>query len=216
MSEAAIRILGPITSLYGDTGNDPSRINSRSQNAEAGSHIDFETLLRLFHKRIYNLTYRLLGDPDEAADLVQETFVRAYRAYPKFQGDVGGVYPWLCQITVNGCKNKFRDMSRRNRYEGVSLDGQIEGEDSSFDFQMGDESGNPAGLLEQRELEERVHEAIQSLHPDYRVVVVLRDLHGLSYKEIAESTGLTLETVKARLFRARAALKRRLTPYIEE
>ena len=184
------------------------------RNSTADSGPSFETVLRLFHKRIYNLAYRLLGNLDEAADLTQETLVKAYKAYPRFRGASEAVYPWLCQIAVNSCKNKFKEMDRRSRHEVVSLDEPIEALDSSVAFEIGDESTNPAGILEQRDLEARILEAIQALPSKLRVVVVLRDMQGLSYREIADATGLTAEIVRARLFRGRGILRRRLTPYI--
>ncbi|HUV03760.1 MAG TPA: sigma-70 family RNA polymerase sigma factor [Armatimonadota bacterium] len=185
-----------------------------SDAAATGGCPSFETVIELFHKRIYNLVYRLLGDFDEAADLAQETFVKAYKAYSRFRGTSEAVYPWLCQIAVNGCKNKFKEKGRRNRYEIMSLDESVETEDSSLLLEIGDESASPADICERRELEAKIHEAIQALPPEFRVVLVLRDMQGLSYKEIADATGLTMEAVKSRLFRGRGVLRRRLAAYV--
>lgn len=180
-------------------------------NQDAIGRSSFETVLRLFHRKVYNLAYRLLGDRDEAADLTQETFVKAYKAYGRFNGASDAVYPWLCRIAVNGCKNRFRELQRRNRLEAWSLDGPA----NAQDIEIGDKSVDPAGIVERRDLEARVQEAIQSLPPEFRVVVILRDMQGLTYKEVADATGLTLETVKARLFRGRGILRRRFAPYLE-
>lgn len=180
-------------------------------NQDAIGHPSFETVLRLFHKKVYNLAYRLLGDRDEAADLTQETFVKAYKAYSRFNGASDAVYPWLCRIAVNGCKNRFRELERRNRLEAWSLDGPAKAQD----IEIGDKSVDPAGIVERRDLEARVQEAIQRLPPEFRVVVILRDMQGLSYKEVADVTGFTLEAVKARLFRGRGILRRRFAPYLE-
>lgn len=177
----------------------------------AAGHPSFEAILRLFHKKVYNLTYRLLGNHDEAADLTQETFVKAYKAYSRFQGESEAIYPWLCRIAVNGCKNRFRELERKNRYEGQSLNSFPEVDD----LEIGDQSLDPAGLVEKRDLEVKIQEAIQGLPPEFRVVVILRDMHGLSYKEVADVTGLTIETVKARLFRGRGILRRKFAPYLE-
>jgi len=175
----------------------------------------FEALLQLYHKRIYNLAYRLLGDRDEAADLTQETFVRAYKAYPAFRGAPKAVYPWLCRIAVNGCKNRFKELGRRGEHEAFSLDEPLAAGDPGPGLEVADTSANPVGVVEQRELEAKIQEAIQALPPDFRMVIVLRDMQGLAYKEIADITGLTMETVKARLFRGRGILRRRLSPYLE-
>lgn len=187
-----------------------------NQSSTSGGLPSFETVLAMFHKRVYNFAYRLLGNRDEAADLTQETFVKAYKSYSNFRGASQAVYPWLCRITLNNCKNKFKEMNRRGRYEAFSLDDQCDSVDSDAEFQIGDDSANPAGVFERRELETRIQDAIQSLPPEFRVVVVLRDMQGLSYKEIVDATGLTMENVKARLFRARAALRRKLQPYIKD
>ena len=170
----------------------------------------YEAVLRLYHRKVYNLAYRLLSDSDEAADLTQETFVKAYKAYSKFQGTTEAAYPWLCRIAVNCCKNRFKELSRRNRYEGRSLDDPIPG------VPIADGSASPANIVERRDLEIRIQDAVRALPPEFRIVVVLRDMQGLSYREIAEATGSTLEVVKVRLFRGRAMLRRRLSPYVEE
>jgi len=198
-------------------GDQPEKRASRrdgDQAAAGDACPSFETVIQLFHKRIYNLVYRLLGDFDEAADLTQETFVKAYRAFPRFRGTLEAVYPWLCRIAVNSCKDKFEEKGRRRQYESLSLDESVEMEDSSLELQVGDESANPAAVYERRELEGKIQEAIQALPPEFRVVLVLRDMQGLSYKEIVDATGLTMEALKGRLFRGRGMLRRRLAPYL--
>lgn len=201
--------------VRGDASDDPT--NPRDGGALSAENApSFETLLHLYHKKIYNLSYRLLGDIDDAADLTQETFVKAYKAYPRFRGESSALYPWLCTIAVNGCKNRFKEMSRRNRYEVFSLDDQIDPDEPSLSLELGDDSANPAGILERKELENRIQEAVQELPPEFRVVVVLRDMFGLSYREIAEATKLSLDIVKVRLYRGRSIIRRRLLPYIGE
>lgn len=184
------------------------------KSGELNEKPSFESVLQLFHKKIYNLTYRLVDNADEAADLTQETFVKAYKAYPRFEGTSEAVYPWLCRIAVNGCKNRFRDAERRHQYESASLDNPVYTEDSETGVEISDGSMDPVDIFERRELEAKVQEAIQVLPPEYRVVVVLRDMQELSYKEIADATGLSMETVKVRLFRGRGLIRRRLAPYI--
>lgn len=124
-------------------------------NAASGELPSFDRLLRVYHKRVYNLAYRLLGDPDDAADLTQETFVKAYKAYPGFHGVPAAVYPWLCKIAVNGCKNRFKELGRRNRFEAFSLDEPV-GDDSDLTFEAGDDTADPAGLFERQELEGKI------------------------------------------------------------
>lgn len=181
----------------------------------AGNPPAFEELLRDYHKRVYNLIYRLIGDPDDAADLTQETFVRAYRAYPRFRGSASAVYPWLCRIAVNAGKNKLKASSRRTAHEAGSLDDPVGNADSAARREPGDDSADPLGLLQAQELGEQIQCAIQALPPEFRTVVVLRDMNGLSYNEVAEAAGLSLDLVKTRLFRAREMLRRRLSAYLE-
>jgi len=190
----------------------PESDSPRHAGADTARRPSFEALLRLFHKRVYNLAYRLLGDHEEAADLTQETFIRAYKAYHRFKGTSEAIYPWLCRIAVNGCKNRFKELERRNRHEARSLDCLPEPEE----VQIPDGTLDPAKIVEREDLEIRIQEAIQALPPEFRVVVILRDMQGLSYKEVADATGLSMEMVKARLFRGRGILRRKFAPYLEQ
>lgn len=208
MSGVNADVLRLVLTIFSDLPE--SELPRLDRNESTAGRPSFETLLKLFHKRVFNLAYRLLGDFDEAADLTQETFVKAYKAYRRFRGTSDAAYPWLCRIAVNGCKNRFKELERRNRYETRSLDGGPE----SDGLEIGDGSADPAGIVERQDLENRIQEAIQALPPEFRVVVILRDMQGLTYKEIADATGFTIETVKARLFRGRGILRRRFAPYL--
>jgi RNA polymerase sigma-70 factor (ECF subfamily) len=177
---------------------------------------NFETVLKQYHKKIYNLAFRVLGNADEAADLTQETFVKAYNAYSRFNGEGSALYPWLCRIAVNGCKNRFREISRRGQFEALSLDKPLEADGGEFSLDVSDESSDPAGIAQHREMEQMVQRAVTELPQEYRVVVVLRDMQGLSYKEIAEITGQKVDNVKVRLYRGRLILRRRLSNYISD
>ena len=197
---------------HGESSNEAEK-SQQSSESHGDQCPSFEVVIQLFHKKIYNLIYRLVGNADEAADLTQETFVRAFNAFPRFKGTLEAVYPWLCQIAVNGCKNKFRELGRRQQYETI-LPSDGETEEIAADIQAVDESSNPAGIIERQELETKIQEAIQALPPEFRLVVVLRDMQGLSYKEISDITGMTVEAVKTRLFRGRLAIRRRLSSYL--
>lgn len=210
MSGVNANVLRLVLVLFSDLPD--SELPRSGANENVVGRPSFEAILRLFHKKVYNLAYRLLGDHDEAADLTQESFVKAYKAYWRFKGTSEAVYPWLCRIAVNGCKNRFKELERRSRHEAWSLNSSVEADDP----EIGDRSSDPAGIVERQDLETRVHKAIQGLPPEFRVVVILRDMQGLSYKEVAEATGLTIETVKARLFRGRGILRRKFAPYLEE
>lgn len=180
----------------------------------ADGQLSFDSVLRLYHGKIYSLIFRLLADPDESADLTQEVFVKAYKAYAGFDGSGDSVYPWLCRIAVNTCKNKFKQIGRKTRHEVLSLD--TDGPDESAgSLEFGDESADPAGVFEKREMTDAVETAVCELPPEFRLVVVLRDMQGLSYREISEATGLDMDMVKVRLYRGRQVLRRRLAPYLD-
>ena len=177
--------------------------------------MDFDGLVDKYEKPIYNLAYRLLGDAEEAADLTQETFVAAYRSFAHFRGEAD-VYTWLYRIAVNRCKNKFKEIDRRSKYEAPSLD-------ETFDYSLGPDgpitqahSDTPEEQLQRKELKARIEKAICALPLDYRIVAVLRDLQGLSYQEIAEAADLSVDVVRTRLARARGMLRQKLEAYLTD
>lgn len=181
-----------------------------------GKEAEFDRLVDRYEKPIFNLIYRLIGDPDDAADLTQETFVAAYRSLDEFRGE-STIYTWLYRIAVNKCKNRFKENDRRRAYEGSSLD-------VSEVFALGDQTTiqqlpdqvTPEAALEKKELRLRIEQAMSRLPPDYRIVAVLRDIQGLSYEQIAQATGLSIDVVRTRLARARGMLRRKLEPYLAD
>lgn len=177
--------------------------------------MDFDTLVDRYEKPIFNLIYRLVGDREEAADLAQETFVAAYRSLAGFRGE-SSVYTWLYRIAVNKCKNKFKQDDRRREYEGLSLDTDVEGADDRIGGRHFAALDAPDAALERKELKQRIEQAICQLPPDYRIVAVLRDLHGLPYEDIAKAADLSIDVVRTRLARARGMLRRKLEPYLVE
>lgn len=173
---------------------------------------EFDQIVADYEKRVFNIAFRMLGNHDDAADVTQETFIKAYRAWGNFRGE-SSVYTWLYRIATNCCKNRIKDRERPGRYGVDSLE-TLRDEDSTEETQIPDWRYSPGPLLERQELREVVQAAIQSLAPDYRVVIVLRDLQGLSYKEISAIVGVPLETVKTRIFRGRCMLRDKLASYV--
>jgi RNA polymerase sigma-70 factor (ECF subfamily) len=183
-------------------------------NEDEDLRLPFDELVAKYERKIFNLIYRHVGDAEDAADLTQDTFVRAYQAYGRFRGE-SKVYTWLCQIALNACKNRFRQRDRQKPYLGPSLDEPLaDDENESRLREIPDVTSEPGKLYERHELRQVVERAIESLPPDYKGVILLRDVQGLAYQEIAEATGLTLEAVKTRLHRARLMLRRKLEPYL--
>jgi RNA polymerase sigma-70 factor (ECF subfamily) len=175
--------------------------------------LTFEELVEKYEKKIFNLILRQIGDRDEAADLTQDTFVNAYRAFGTFRGECK-ISTWLCQIAMNHCKNRFRQRDRRREMEGPSLDAPAGTEPDASPLEIPDWDQSPHRVVEARELQRMIQQAIEGLAPEYRTVIVLCDLQGHSYQEIATITGLTLEAVKTRIHRGRLMIRRKLSPYL--
>jgi RNA polymerase sigma-70 factor (ECF subfamily) len=153
--------------------------------------------------------FRLVGDRDDAADLTQEAFLNAFRALESFRREASE-YTWLARIAVNAAKNRFRSRDRRRQ---VEADG---GDLSAGAEQIADTrpDGSPPAALEARELGEAIDAAIAGLPDELRMVIVLRDIEGCSYKDIADVTGASVENVKTRIFRGRSRIRRVLEPYL--
>ena len=179
------------------------------QDGEHGGHPvseAFDELFEAYEQRIFNLVYRLVGDYEDAADLTSETFVRAFRGYDGFRGDAQ-LYTWLYRIAVNLCKNYYRQQQHRSRVHSFSLDAPIEGEEGPSEREIEDVGQEPQRMVEARELEAHVQQCLLQLREDFRALIVMRDMQGLSYKEIGEILGCPEKAVKSRLFRARGKLR---------
>ena len=155
------------------------------------------------HQRmVVQLAINLLGDRDEALDLSQEVFLRVFRTIRGFRGQ-SSLRTWIYRIAVNQARNRHRFWSRRHRADQVSLDEHVA---AHGEFLSGGES-TPDQVLAQKELAGRLQHALDSLPFDQRTAIVLREIDGLSYEEIAFSLGIAIGTVKSRLTRARHALR---------
>ncbi|NIM66637.1 MAG: sigma-70 family RNA polymerase sigma factor [Armatimonadetes bacterium] len=173
----------------------------------------FEDLFTCYERKIFNLILRLVGDYEEATDLTSDTFVQALRGLPKFRRQ-SQPYTWLYRIAVNLCKNHFRRKAHRARFFAFSLDQGRESDGEESTPEIEDCRYEPGRVLEERELQREVEKAIGALAPDLRMAVVLRDFQGLSYQEMAEILDCSLEAIKSRLFRARAALRKSLAAHV--
>ncbi len=169
----------------------------------------FDTLVLKHQNRVFNLCYRLLGDYEEANDCAQETFVKAYRSLGRFRFK-STFSTWLYAIAVNTCKNRVKSSEYRHRKKMVRLGNPVETENGSYTVEVGDESQSPVKKLEKKETGELIQEAINSLPEEQRTVIVLRDIQGISYEEIARITGYNPGTVKSKIARAREKLRESL------
>ncbi|MCW5946335.1 MAG: sigma-70 family RNA polymerase sigma factor [Fimbriimonadales bacterium] len=170
---------------------------------------EFERLVSLYERRLYSVALRLTSSPDEAAELVQDTFLRAFRAWGKFRKE-SQAYTWLYRILINLNKDRLAKVSRKKERE-MSL--EVGEGDETVD--LPDHSADPERIAEISELRGHLTAAIESLPQGYRECVVLRDVEGLSYDEIADAMEITVEAVRSRLARARQQLRQRLAPYLK-
>ncbi|MGC9316958.1 MAG: RNA polymerase sigma factor [Armatimonadota bacterium] len=178
--------------------------------ARAGDDEAFDLLVEAHYRSVYNTAYRMLGRPSAASDATQTTFLRVYEALDSFRGDAS-LSTWLYRITMNVCLDELR----RRKNEPLSLTDEDDDGEPAGQRDLPDEAAEPAQTAEQRELQKLVHEAIARLPEDLRTVIVLYDIRGLSYREIAEVLEIPLGTVKSRLNRARGALKDEMAEHLE-
>ena len=171
--------------------------------AGAGDQEAFEQLVRDNQNRVYSLAVRLVGDREEAADLAQEAFLKAWQGLSSFQGE-SSFSTWIYRLTTNVCIDYLRRKKRRQEVEpAVSLDD----EDSGW-AEPADAGQDPQRKLEEAERSRALSRGLERLPEHQRQVLVMRELSGLSYQEIGAATGLDLGTVKSRIARARLALRK--------
>src|SRR5213082_4051561 len=180
------------------------------ERAQRGDKRAFELLVAKYQRKLARLLSRLVRDPAEVEDVTQEAFIKAYRALPSFRGD-SAFYTWLYRIAINTAKNAV--VSRDRSPIEYDLDRNSE---ESYDMQgrMKD-SETPEGLVLTEEIRSTVNAAIDALPEDLRTAIVLRELEGLSYEEIAAAMACPVGTVRSRIFRAREAIDRRLREVFE-
>lgn len=178
----------------------------------AGDADAFDKLVVRYSGDIYALLFRLTGDGEEAADLVQETFLRALKAIGRFRGDAD-LKTWLYRIAINESRNRFRWWKRRRREKTVSLDETLGNTASVYEDVLADNSASPEDEALRRERELILQKALRELSAIYREPVVLFDIEGFSYDEICKALELNPGTLKSRLARGRQELKRKLAGY---
>jgi RNA polymerase sigma factor (sigma-70 family) len=170
--------------------------------AQRGDVESFNELVRLYEGRVYNLCYRMLGDADSAADAAQDAFLSAFRNLRSFRG--GSFRSWMLRIATNTCYDALRARKRR---PSVSLDIETEDEEDSAPLQIADTAESPDDFTLRRELAAAIQDGLTTLPDEQRIVLILSDIQGLAYEEIAQITNSNLGTVKSRLSRGRARLR---------
>jgi RNA polymerase sigma-70 factor (ECF subfamily) len=178
------------------------KLVERVQKGDKGA---FDLLVLKYQHKIVNLIMRYVRDPELALDIAQEAFIKAYRALPRFRGD-SAFYTWMYRIAVNTAKNHLA--AQRRRPMDVELDLQ---DPEQYDLHANlKETDTPEGVTLSNELKETVERAIAALPEDLRTAIILRELEGMSYEEIAETMECPVGTVRSRIFRARDAIGKKI------
>ena len=181
------------------------------QAAKKGNLEAFSELVKRYDRNIFRIAQHITHNEEDAQDVVQDAFLKAYQNLEQFQGN-SKFYTWLVRIAVNEALMKLR---RRRSDKTVSIDEDVETEDGSMPREVADWSPNPEQLYGQSELSDILKKTIQGLPPGFRTVFVLRDVEGLSTEETAEMLSLSIPAVKSRLLRARLQLRERLARYFK-
>jgi len=181
----------------------------------AGDRGAYEQFVAEYHQMVYSLALRLVGDVEEARDITQETFLKVFRHLSTFRGEAG-LKTWIYRIAINQASNNQRWWRRRKKDWTVSLDQNVSASDDSVKIAdtLCDNQQSPEQQAIARQRDQQLMLALGQLKHDYRVAVVLRDIEGLSYEEIAEALAISLGTVKSRIARGREELRLRLKNFL--
>lgn len=179
----------------------------------------FKSLVRRYENRIYNAAFRILGNAEEAQEVVQDTCIKLHQSLNSYKGNASFA-AWIFRIAHNTCMDKLRTRQRRNIFSFLSFDPQSTAEDSeevdNVVKQAADLNSDPAVKLDLSEQGEMVARSLKLLPENQRMVVVLHDMEGFSYAEIAQIVGASLGTVRSRLHYGRLKLRELLEPYFEK
>jgi RNA polymerase sigma-70 factor, ECF subfamily len=192
----------------GDTGQELALVTA----AREGDMHAFEQLIQKYDRNVFRIAQHITQNREDAEDVVQDAFLKAYQNLNKFQGN-SKFYTWLVRIAVNEALMRLR---KRKADKTVSMDEDVETEDGSMPREVADWSPNPEQLFGQSELGDILGKTIQGLPASFRTVFVLRDVEGMSTEETAEMLGLSVPAVKSRLLRARLQLRERLNRYFKK
>ena len=181
-----------------------------------GSEEAYAWLIARYHQPIYSLVYRILTDPADAADTTQEVFLKVYRGMKRFNGECS-LKTWIYRIAIHEASNQRRWWFRHKSKE-TSMESHVDDEGNSYGLCdiLVDRGESPLELFAHEEVRARVEAELKQVTEPYRTTVVLRDIEGLSYEEIADVLQISLGTVKSRLIRGRDALKKRLEPHVRQ
>jgi RNA polymerase sigma-70 factor, ECF subfamily len=179
--------------------------------AQHGDKKAFELLVLKYQRKLMRLISRLIRDQAEAEDVVQEAFIKAYRALPQFRGD-SAFYTWLYRIGINTAKNYLVTQGRR---APTSTEADVEEAETFDDGEQLRDINTPESMLATKQIAETVNLAMEVLPEELRIAITLREIEGLSYEDIAEAMHCPIGTVRSRIFRAREAIAEKLRPLLD-
>jgi RNA polymerase sigma-70 factor, ECF subfamily len=192
--------------------NDKDEDFALVQRVQAGDKKAFNLLVSKYHRRVGRLLARMLKNQEDIEEVVQDSFIKAYRAIASFRGD-SAFYTWIYRIAINAAKNLLVQQGRRPSTPNELL----EGEDETFEHQHALSTiDTPESLIQTKQIGAAVNEAIEALPEDLRAAILMREIEGLSYEEIAQSMGCPVGTVRSRIFRAREAVAAHIKPLLDD
>jgi RNA polymerase sigma-70 factor (ECF subfamily) len=181
--------------------------------AQNGDRDAFQMLMQRHQRRIFNLCYGMLRNKDDAADLVQEAFIKAYKNIDRFKGN-SKFYTWLYRIAKNACIDFIRKQKRRKTVDfddSIRREEPVDGDETLLPSPLGI---NPAKVAGRKELLEQIEAALDTLSDNHREILILREIDGLAYQEIADTLEISIGTVMSRLYHARKYMQNELSEYI--
>lgn len=181
---------------------------SRSKKGDISA---FEELINKYERKAYNIAYRMMSNEEDAKDAAQEAFIKIYKSIKGFREE-SLFSTWLYKIVTNVCLDELR---KKKKNEAVSLEVSVESDKGTAYFELGAEEDTPEDYYERKEKSQLILNTIHSLKEDYKVIIILRDIQGFSYEEIASILNCSLGTVKSRINRARNVLKDKLKIRLE-
>jgi RNA polymerase sigma-70 factor, ECF subfamily len=209
---AGAATLGNVASVIGVNAEEASLVAE----LKAGSEEAYDWLIARYHQPIYSLVYRILTDPADASDTTQEVFLKVFRGMKSFNGQCS-LKTWLYRIAIHEASNQrrwwFRHKSKETSMESHEDEN---GNVCGIGETLADPGASPLEAFEHEEIRARVEQELKQVAEPYRTTVVLRDIEGLAYEEIAEVLQISLGTVKSRLIRGREALRKRLEKFVKE
>lgn len=169
--------------------------------AKSGNLKAYEEIIGLYEKKVFSTIYYMVKNDNEVEDIAQEVFIKIYKNLGNFKEE-SSLYTWIYRITVNVCIDEFK-----KRKKVVYLDEKIDTKDGEVELQLSDDSKSPTDIAEDNDLKDKLEKCIKKLPESQRMMIILRDIKGFTYMEIAEIMKMNLGTVKSKINRARASLK---------